>query len=113
MKLVWGRGRRLGRAMPQVVVVRRRHRLQRRAVAPVAVQRHRTVRNQAVPLQGRSALTPAVVAGLGRSAAKPVRVPARLVPKPAMPQRRLARPRRAGRVAPRPPGPQLRVPRAE
>jgi hypothetical protein len=117
--------------MPRVVVRRRlrsRHRLQRSAAAPVAVQRHRTVRNQVVPLQGRSALTLVLVAGLGRSGAKPalvaaglgpsgakpVRVPARLVPKPAIPQRRLARLRRAGRrVARRPPGLRLRVPRAE
>ena len=79
-----------------------------------------------MPPQGRSALTPAVVAGLGRSAAKPVVVLglgrsvaklvvllARLVAKPAMLLRRLARLRRAGRVAQRPPGLRLRLPRAE
>ncbi len=119
-----GRGRRLGRATPRVVV-RLRHRRPRRGGAPEAVQRHRTVRNLAVVvlLRGRSALKPVLVvrgrsvlrpvAVLGRSVAKPVPVLARWVAKAAMLPRRLARLRRAGPVARLPPGLRLRLPRAE
>jgi hypothetical protein len=77
------------------------------------------VRNQpvVVPLQGRSALTPAVLVGLlrGRSALTPVAVQklARLVAKAAMLPRRLAQLRRAGPVVRRPLGPRLRLPGAE